>query len=230
MPLIEKHRRVQAAARLVLARLTETINAKDTERSIAIRAASLMSAHGISQTWYHDCLALVLLGSRSCISVSGREYQPSDEEVGLVNLVTVDLSPSDGGVWGDCARSFFVEGGACVKTPTDPNFIEGARAQRDLHASIQSFVTPKTTFGGLFEFANTRIRSLGFENLDFLGNVGHSIELSLSERLYIEAGNDEPLASVTMFTFEPHIRALGGTWGFKHENIYYFQNDKLQER
>jgi hypothetical protein len=26
------------------------------------------------------------------------------------------------------------------------------------------------------------------------------------------------------FTFEPHISQHGGRWGFKHENIYYFDN------
>ena len=184
---------------------------------------------GISETWYHDCPALVLLGSRSSLSISGREYQAADEEVGLVNLVTIDLSPSSRGVWGDCARSFFIERGQCVATPTNPDFVKGAQAQRHLHASLRSFASPTTTFAELFEFANGQIRSLGFENLDFLGNVGHSIEASLSERRYIEAGNDGQLAAAPMFTFEPHVRALGGLWGFKHENIYYFRNNALHE-
>ena len=36
--------------------------------------------------------------------------------------------------------------------------------------------------------------------------------------------NHEPLGSVNFFTFEPHIRKAGGRWGFKHENIYYFDD------
>jgi hypothetical protein len=29
------------------------------------------------------------------------------------------------------------------------------------------------------------------------------------------------LADAGLFTFQPHIHAIGGRWGFKHEDIYY---------
>jgi hypothetical protein len=90
-------------------------------------------------------------------------------------------------------------------------------------------VTPATTFEELYEFANARIQSLGFENLDFLRNLGHSIATRRSERRYIEEGNREKLGTVEMFTFEPHIRAVGGAWGFKHEDVYCFRNDALEQ-
>lgn len=226
---IEEYRRVQSIAKSVLASLAASITSADTERSIAGRATSLLATFGVRETWYHDCPALVLSGSRSCLSVSGREYQPSEEVMGPTNLVTVDLSPSRAGVWGDCARSFFVEGGACVDVPTNPEFVRGAHVQRELHASVLAFATPATTFRELFEFSNALIESSGFENLDFLGNVGHSIESTLADRRYVEAGNDQRLGSVRLFTFEPHIRTAGGSWGFKHENIYYFAGNELQE-
>ncbi len=220
---------MQSIAKSVLARLAASITPADSERSIASRATSLLASLGMEETWYHNCPALVLSGCRSCLSVSGREYQPSNEKVGMTNLVTVDLSPSSAGVWGDCARSFFVEGGQCVDVPKNPEFRRGADVQRELHESVRSFATPATTFQELFEFSNAQIRSLGFENLDFLGNVGHSIESSPGDRRYIQAGNGQQLGSVGLFTFEPHVRALGGSWGFKHENIYYFSGGQLQE-
>jgi hypothetical protein len=65
--------------------------------------------------------------------------------------------------------------------------------------------------------------------LDFLGNIGHSIELTPADRRYIETGNEQRLGNVRLFTFEPHIRTVGGAWGFKHENIYYFSGNELQE-
>jgi len=40
--------------------------------------------------------------------------------------------------------------------------------------------------------------------------------------LFIEGNNRALLSDVTCFTFELHLRARGGRWGFKHENIYYF--------
>ena len=77
----------------------------------------------------------------------------------------------------------------------------------------------------LYELANESIIDAGFENLDFLGNVGHSICERRDQRLYIESGNNRCLGEVTCFTFEPHIRLRTGKWGYKHENIYYFDDD-----
>jgi hypothetical protein len=60
-------------------------------------------------------------------------------------------------------------------------------------------------------------------NLDFAGNVGHSIERCRDDRRYLERGSAVRLWQMSPFTFEPHIRRRdGGCWGFKHENIYAF--------
>lgn len=70
----------------------------------------------------------------------------------------------------------------------------------------------------------------GYKNLDFMGNLGHSIERPLERRLWFDDENHAELGSVGMFTFEPHIRRVGGKWGVKHENIYYFAADgRLRE-
>ncbi|MDH5821914.1 M24 family metallopeptidase [Luteimonas sp. RD2P54] len=225
MSNIEAHRAVQAIAKGVLAELASMITAGDTEQSIAQRATQMMAKCGAHETWYYNCPALVLLGSRSCLSVSGREYQPSSEVVGQLNLVTVDLSPSIEGVWGDCARSFVVENGRWTASPNLPEFQEGIAFEQKLHARMLAAVKPDMRFMDLFEFANAMISAEGFENLDFLGNVGHSIESTREHRRYIEKDNDDRLGEVGLFTFEPHIRKVGGAWGFKHENIYYFGPD-----
>ena len=230
MALLEEYRAVQAIAKAVLADLAFTIEPADTERSIADRAALLLKERGITETWYYACPALVLLDSRSCLSISGRDYEPGDERVGRCNLVTVDLSPLRAGIWGDCARSFFVEDGQCIQTPALLEFARGAEVERSLHESMQAFVTPQTSFEELFQFANAEIARHGFENLDFLGNVGHSIECRLEDRRYAELGNRQLLGESRLFTFEPHVRAAGSAWGFKHENIYYFAaNGRVQE-
>src|SRR5690349_16731355 len=123
--LVDAHRKAQHAARSVLSELAADIGPDDTEQSIASRAARALSRHGIQGTWYYDCPALVLLGSRSCASTSGREYRPGLEPVGQTNLVTVDLSPSYAGHWGDCARSFPVEQGQVTRTPQAAEFAAG---------------------------------------------------------------------------------------------------------
>ena len=73
---------------------------------------------------------------------------------------------------------------------------------------------------------NQSIETMRYKNLDFRGNLGHSIEKRLDDRRYIEANNQTMLGDCNMFTFEPHICRTNDTWGFKMENIYYFENDK----
>ena len=219
---IEASRRVQAIAKDVLTALAGEIGPEDSERSLVEKAAGLMRERGVDQTWYHNCPALILLGSRSCLSISGRNYVPTQELVGLHNLITVDLSPMKDGYCGDCARSFFVEDGVVMDRPRDPAFEAGKRFLTSLHAEMMRFVQPATTLNDLFMFAERRIREAGFENLDFLGNVGHTMTRHRENRIFIEKGSRRTLGEIGLFTFEPHLRQVGGRWGFKHESIYFF--------
>lgn len=220
----DTYKKVQSAAKAVHGNLQDWIAPDSTERSIAEKAIELMSEQGITDTWYHDVPAFVLLGSRSCLSISGKDYCPSDERVGETNLVTVDLSPMLGVVWGDCARSYYVEHGICTLSPQSKDFQEGVRIESELHRAMKEFVTPDTQFSELYHYGNHLIKSRGYENLDFLGNLGHSIEIDTSERRFIDKYCNETLGSVKFFTFEPHVRKVGGAWGFKHEDIYYFND------
>ena len=219
---IVDYKAIQASAKAVLSALPEYIDSRATEQTIAAKAVKLLAEHGISQTWYHGVSALVLLGSRSCLSISGRDYEPYGESVGNVNVVTVDLSPSRKNIWGDCARSFFVEDGHCSAVPTHTEFVRGYEAQIALHQAMMGFVTPATKFSELYAYGNALIEALGFENLDFLNNLGHSIETNLSDRRFIDENAHDRLGEARFFTFEPHISQVGHQWGFKHENIYYF--------
>jgi len=225
LPAFETHRTVQAAAKRVLAELATSIGPHDTERTIARRATELLANEGITDTWYYDCPAFVLLGSRSCLSISGKWYQPADEPVGDYNLVTVDVSPLRGGVWGDCARSFYVENGCCVASPQSIEFQEGAALEQSLHDQLLRSISRETTCGAAYESALAAVEVAGYECLDFIQNIGHSIETSPADRVYLEPGNPRRLGDVGLFTFEPRIRKFGERWGFKHENIYYFDDD-----
>ncbi|GGP18129.1 M24 family metallopeptidase [Silvimonas iriomotensis] len=220
--LVTSHRAVQRAAKQVLAELPKLITPDDTEQTIAATAYAGLVALGYPDTWYYQCPALVLLGSRSCLSVSGRDYRPGNEPVGKHNLVTVDLSPVMDGHWGDCARSFYIEEGRVTDEPESPALAEGKAFLAGLHQRMQATVRPDWTFDKLFRWTNAEIAAAGFENLDFLGNVGHSIATARADRQFIEASNTHLLSDVPFFTFEPHVRCSAGHWGFKHENIFYF--------
>lgn len=145
--------------------------------------------------------------------------------VGMLAILAawcMDLSPVMDGHWGDCARSFYIENGRTVEAPVSLELAEGKAFLADLHHRMQAKVRPDWTFDTLFKWANAEISAAGFENLDFLGNVGHSIATSRADRQFIEANNSHLLSNVPFFTFEPHVRRVGGLWGFKHENIFYF--------
>ncbi|MEM1145570.1 MAG: M24 family metallopeptidase [Pseudomonadota bacterium] len=221
---LENYRAVQGAARRVLEELKGAIAADSTEESIAGFASDRLADLGFPDTWYHSCPALVLAGSRTSLSLSGRDYIPNKKPIGVETVVTVDLSPCKGKFWGDCARSFLVEGEKVSDTSTRLSYRRGMETQRLLHAEMKSFVSPKIRFNELYEFINAKIAALGFVNLDYLGNVGHSIAEDLDSRVFIDAYNLQPISSVQCFTFEPHIREVDGVFGYKHENIYYFDD------
>jgi len=176
---IKLYEEVQNAAKEVHAGLFNIINSESTEKIIVGAAIELLREQGVTDTWYHGVPAFVLLGSRSCESISGRDYVPSSEQVGETNLVTVDLSPMLGNIWGDCARSFYVENGVCTNKPECIEFQEGASLELELHKLMISFVSPNTLFSELYEFGNHEIRKRGFENLDFLGNLGIALRQML---------------------------------------------------
>ena len=228
---VYEYKKIQLIAKNVLDEIKSFIKPEISEKEIVEQCKLLLKKHVIDETWYYDCPALVLLGSRSCLSVSGKNYVPSEEKVGKVNLITIDLSPLKNGVWGDCSRSFVVEDGI-VKAENDIKnfeFLEGLKIERELHNHFIEFVKPGMSFEDVFLELNEKIKSFVFENLDFNGNLGHTIEKDRNNRVYFEKDNDKKLTENMLFTFEPHIRMIGKKYGFKFENIYYFENGSVRE-
>ncbi len=137
--LINAHREVQNAAKAVLATLTSKISAIDSEESIANYAYHALCGLGFPETWYYACPAFVLASSRSCLSISGREYLPSKEPIGELGLVTVDLSPMRYGRWGDCARSFYLENGRPTSAPCSPQLRTGKQSPQTSRRAVLYF-------------------------------------------------------------------------------------------
>lgn len=228
---LEEYKKVQGIAKKVLEEIKDFISAEKSEKEIAEKCKALLENHGINETWYYNCPALVLLGSRSCLSASGKNYEASEEKVGKENLVTIDLSPLLNKTWGDCSRSFVVEDGKIKAEGEIENkeFLEGLEIEKALHKQFKDFVKPGKTFEEIFLKMNDLIKSYGYENLDFNGNVGHTIETEKENRIYFEKGNKTKLEKNMLFTFEPHVRKTGNKYGFKLENIYYFAEDSVVE-
>ncbi len=196
------------------------------------RCEDYLLSHGADSFWYWDVGAFIFSGKETTQSVSGREYRISDTCVEANDIITIDLSPQRDNIWGDLARTIIIENGQVVCNPDtiqNKEWREGIAMEKQLHREMMDFVTPDTTFHELFEKINQTIVECGYVNLDFLGNLGHSIVKNKKHRIYTERGNHAKLSSVEAFTFEPHIALPGSLYGFKHENIYAFVDGRLIE-
>ncbi len=185
---------------------------------------------GADSFWYWDVGAFAFAGDETCISVSGKKYVTSDKIIGNNDIVTIDLSPQKGCVWGDFARTIIIEKGIVVDNVdniNNPEWKRGLEMENKLHAELVNYVTREITFEELYYHMNDYITKNGFVNLDFMGNLGHSIVKSKGDRIYIEKGNAKRLSDVKYFTFEPHISVPNSKFGYKKENIYYFEGDRL---
>ena len=185
---------------------------------------------GADSFWYWDVGAFVFAGDETAFSVSGREYVTSDRPIQENDIITIDLSPQKDQIWGDYARTIILENGSVVDSVDriqTSQWRSGLQMEELLHTELIRYVTPDTTFEQLYYHMNDLIAHHNYVNLDFLGNLGHSIVRSKDDRIYIEKGNTAKLSSVPFFTFEPHISTPGSKFGYKLENIYYFSGGQL---
>lgn len=223
---------VQQIARQTMSYIKKQIKVGMNLRELRQIAESKMLALGASSFWYWNIGALVFSGKETTLSVSGKRYRTAKKLIKENDIITVDLSPQFGNFCGDYARTIIIENGVVVNNVCDISNIEwkdGLLMEDKLHEKLMSLATPETTFEELYLYFNNYITINGYNNLDFLGNLGHSIEISKNNRIYIEKGNKATLGSVNFFTFEPHIAIKGSNFGFKKENIYYFEKSFLKE-
>lgn len=174
---------------------------------------------GADSFWYWDIGAFIFSGDDTTKSVSGKEYETADKYIEENDIVTIDLSPQCNHIWGDYARTIIIEEGKvveCLDSIQNEEWREGIALEQMLHQEFIDFVNDTTTF------------EARFLNLDFLGNLGHSIEKKSEDRIYIEKGNQTKLIDKEYFTFEPHIARPDSMFGYKWENIYYFDHGKLK--
>lgn len=227
---LHQYKKVQSIAKETIEFLKSFIKEGLSAKEIKEAAKKFMNKKGVNSFWYYNIGACVFVGEETTTSISGRQYQVSDTKVQSNDLVTVDLSPEIKGFWGDFARSFIVENGEVTEPNISklPEIVEGIDAEKQLHKQFQNLIKEDTSFEEAYTKMNSLIEEIGFENLDFNKNLGHSIAKNKDERIYIEDGNKATFKDVNLFTFEPHIKKKKGKYGFKHENIYYFENSKLR--
>ncbi|MGE5703636.1 MAG: M24 family metallopeptidase [Clostridia bacterium] len=235
MEHLPQYHYVQSIAKTTMSELKDIIKEGICECDIADKAEDIMRDKGVNSFWYHGIGAFVHVGNRTKISESGKDYQPSSMLVGRNDIVTVDLSPEFNTYWGDFARTFIVINGNVADeevlqntiTQSDSEFPHGILAEKQLHKVFIDYVKPSMTFEEVYLYMNGVIQQLDYLNLDFAGNLGHTIEFNKNSRKYFELGNKMRLSEASFFTFEPHIKHKNGEYGFKREDIYYFHNGEL---
>ena len=191
-----------------------------------------MTSLGADSFWYWDVGAFVFAGDETTVSVSGKEYTTSERIIGTDDIITIDLSPQIGDTWGDYARTLIIEKGCVVETAGKIKCDEwrnGLLMEKKLHEKMKEIVSPLMTFEDLYLRMNEYIKAEGYINMDFMGNLGHSIVRRKDDRIYIEKGNNTKLGDVSYFTFEPHISVSGSKYGYKREDIYYFDNATIKK-
>ena len=227
-----EYKEVQRIAKETISYIKTVIKPKMNLLDIRKLCEEKMLSLGADSFWYWDIGAFVFLGDETTVSVSGREYVTSDRLIGFNDIITIDLSPQNNKIWGDYARTIIIEDGKvvdCINQIQNSEWRNGLLMEERLHQELIEFVTSKTTFDELYLHINNLITKEGFINLDFMGNLGHSIVKNKDERVYTEKDNHRLLSSVDYFTFEPHISIPNSRYGYKKENIYYFSNGKLVE-
>ena len=168
---ISPHLHVQNIALRVLRDIVPSIKAGNTESGVASICTQLLQQYGAKDSWYHNVPALVLVGERTTLSVSGTDYQPSDVTIRANDFVTIDLSPMVNDCWGDCARSYIVESGRVIPPDKSSALDYGKNTERALHALMKEIATPKTSMHELHCVINQSIKKMGYRNLDFRGNL-----------------------------------------------------------
>ena len=226
-----EYKLVQQIAKDTITYIKQIIKPGMNLRDIRKLCDDKMLELGADSFWYWDVGAFVFSGDETTVSISDRQYTTSDRIIALNDIITIDLSPQNDDTWGDYARTIIMQNGVVVDFEDVENleWKQGLSMEEFLHRELVHFTCPDTTFEELYYHMNGLIEAKGFINLDFSGNLGHSIVRRKQDRIYIEKGNSIRLGEVAFFTFEPHISVSGSKYGYKKENIYYFEDGMLRE-
>ncbi|WP_238327499.1 hypothetical protein [Paenibacillus gorillae] len=81
--------------------------------------------------------------------------------------------------WGDYDRTLTIIDGNVVDDTGNESaleFVHGIKTEQKLHDEFIHYIKPDMTFEEVYLHMNEVIQNLGYINLDFTGNLGHSIE------------------------------------------------------
>lgn len=224
-------KKAQNIARYCLESIPKYLKSGMTREEIHVLCEDLMVSAGSTGWWTHGDAALILFGPY--LTYSAHE-DPASLFDGLKvcenDVVTIDVAPMFGSGWGDMARTFVIENGSCIhwKNSTNTEIIEGMQLERELHDMFKKYVNKETTFSDIHKITQDVLDKKGYENCDYHGNFGHSIEIHPDNRVTIIPEENRKISEYGKpVTYEPHICRIGGTVGIKYEEMYLFEKDHV---
>lgn len=163
------YKEVQGLAKDTMEYARKTVRAGMTLMEVRELCEKKLLELGADSFWYWDIGAFVFAGDETAVSVSGPKYQTSGRIIRENDIITIDLSPQCGDIWGDYARTFIVENGVVVDSEACSNeeWKQGIAMEKELHRKMRSFVTPDTTFEELYEYMNQVIKENGYQHCRF---------------------------------------------------------------
>jgi Xaa-Pro aminopeptidase len=181
-----------------------------SERELELVASDAMRRAGVEAVWTITNVGIGE-GARVCFPTDG----PTDRRLDDVGVAVIDVHPIGAdGSWGDCTRTALVGDDAAA----DEAFDALARIHHETLAACRPGMPASELFGACFE----RIEAAGFELLDQLGNIGHSLTAGAAYlHEFIDAGNDTPMWGA--WAIEPFVGL--GELGLKLEDLMWFGRD-----
>jgi len=181
-----------------------------TERDIEAAISAYLAAAGIAHVW---TITNVGVGENSRICFP--THPPTDLAAATRDVAIVDVHPiTADGFWGDCTRTAIVG-----------DYPEAAAALADLeriHRDTLALCRPGMAAQELFGLSHERLAAEGFELLDLLGNIGHSLAPGAAYlHNFIDAGNPTPMWAA--WAVEPF--AARGPVAVKVEDLVWFGRD-----
>lgn len=229
---IDLIRKAQDIAKYCLKEIPLYLKSGMTREEIHTICEELMLSRGSTGWWTHNDPALILYGPY--LTYSAHE-DPQELFNGLLvadnDVVTIDVAPMQGLGWGDMTRTYAIQNGKYVPWDQTSNreLIEGMELEYALHDMLINSVNDETTFADIHEMTMMVLDKKGYYNCDYHGNFGHSIEIHPDNRVTIIPNVNIKISDYGKpITYEPHICKIGGKIGVKHENMYVFNNGKLE--
>lgn len=126
---LARYQHIQSISKRAVEHLQKFIQPGMTEIDIDQECTRFFKQNGVTETWYHGVLTLVFVGERTKLSMSGRDYFPTQTQVKASDLVTADFSPELDGYWSDLARSIIIGHG-------NAEMFEGIEIENRLHQKL----------------------------------------------------------------------------------------------